>query len=366
MNAVMVRDRKTTYCTLLCLLSLLFGCASVTAVGQSEHQAQTQDNVFGDPIKGLSRHEQEEFEKGYRLFIKGWPRSKGQLSNGDTCIACHLEPMPGGSGTSDRTVVVLSREALDVTGGHVFQRFRERPDESIETRSLPKVASVRKTPPLFGLGLLEATRQLDSDTTNQGERKGGVFGWRADVQSLDAFVERALAVELGLTTPHYATSANSKASPDVSVEQIRLIAQFIRFLGPPRTKRADFMDHPGARLFSRIGCTACHNPTLTTDNASAASLRGKVIHPYSDLRRHDMGTRLADCQDETVPNCSSFRTTPLWGISSTGPPFLHDGSASSLEEAITAHGGEAQVSVDEYRALNFKDRALVLEFLNSL
>jgi CxxC motif-containing protein (DUF1111 family) len=359
MNVVMARDRTTTYLALLCLLSLIFGGVSVTAVGQSEHQAQTRDNVFGDPIRGLSREEQEEFEKGYKLFIKVWPRSKGQLSNGDTCIACHLEPMPGGSGTSDRTVVVLSREALDLTGGHVFQRFRERPDESIETRSLPKVASRRKTPPLFGLGLLEAARRLDSDTTNQGERKGGLFGWRADVQSLDAFVERALAVELGLATPHYATSTKSKASPDVSVEEIRLIAQFIRFLGPPRTKRADFMDHPGAQLFGRIGCTACHNPTLT-------SLRGKVIHPYSDLRRHDMGTRLADCQDEQVSNCSSFRTTPLWGISSTGPPFLHDGSASSLEEAITAHGGEAQVSVDKYRALNFKDRALVLDFLNSL
>ena len=261
--------------------------------------------------------------------------------------------------------MVLSRKEVDAAGGHVVRRFRQQNGDSVEFSGLPEIASIRKTPPLFGLGLLEAIRQLDSDTTNQGEHKRGLFGWRADVLSLDAFVERALAVELGLTTPHYAAS-NGKSSPDVSVEQIRLIAQFIRLLGPPRTKRADFMDHPGAQLFGRIGCTACHNPTLTSDSASVASLRGKVIHPYSDLRRHDMGTRLADCQDEQVPNCSSFRTTPLWGISSTGPPFLHDGSANSLEEAITAHGGEAQASVDEYRALNFKDRALVLDFLNSL
>jgi CxxC motif-containing protein (DUF1111 family) len=36
-----------------------------------------------------------------------------------------------------------------------------------------------------------------------------------------------------------------------------------------------------------------------------------------------------------------YVTPPLWGVASRGP-FLHDGRASSLREAVAAHDGEAR------------------------
>ena len=46
--------------------------------------------------------------------------------------------------------------------------------------------------------------------------------------------------------------------------------------------------------------------------------------------------------------------------------FLHDGRARNLEEAILWHGGEAEKSKNDYRALPKEDREKLLKFLESL
>jgi CxxC motif-containing protein (DUF1111 family) len=46
--------------------------------------------------------------------------------------------------------------------------------------------------------------------------------------------------------------------------------------------------------------------------------------------------------------------------------FLHDGRARNLTEAILWHGGEGQVSRDEFAALSKADRDALLAFVNSL
>jgi hypothetical protein len=38
-----------------------------------------------------------------------------------------------------------------------------------------------------------------------------------------------------------------------------------------------------------------------------------------------------------------WRTPPLWGIRDSGP-YLHDGRATTFEQAIAIHGGEGQAS----------------------
>lgn len=60
-----------------------------------------------------------------------------------------------------------------------------------------------------------------------------------------------------------------------------------------------------------------------------------------------------------------WRTPPLWGIADTGP-YLHDGRAESLEEAILWHGGESQASRDRYDALTAQEKEMLLAFLSSL
>ncbi|MCG8463560.1 MAG: hypothetical protein MI750_01755, partial [Xanthomonadales bacterium] len=61
---------------------------------------------------------------------------------------------------------------------------------------------------------------------------------------------------------------------------------------------------------------------------------------------------------------SHFMTLPLWGGGSTGP-WMHDGRATTLTDAIGLHGGEAASVRDAYTALNSRDRDAVIEFLKT-
>jgi CxxC motif-containing protein (DUF1111 family) len=47
-------------------------------------------------------------------------------------------------------------------------------------------------------------------------------------------------------------------------------------------------------------------------------------------------------------------------------PYLHDGRATTLREAIEAHGGEAESSRDQFLALSEEDRENLIRFLGRL
>ena len=90
-----------------------------------------------------------------------------------------------------------------------------------------------------------------------------------------------------------------------------------------------------------------------------------IVRLYGDLKRHDMGPGLAESIDEILTGNSSFLTENLWGVGSTAP-YLHDGRATTLTEAILAHGGEAQASRDGFVRLSTAGQADLLAFLNNL
>src|SRR5262249_10630713 len=48
------------------------------------------------------------------------------------------------------------------------------------------------------------------------------------------------------------------------------------------------------------------------------------------------------------PLQSEWRTPPLWGVADS-PPYLHDGRAPTLLDAIEWHSGEAEFSLKEFR-----------------
>ncbi|MCX7422561.1 MAG: hypothetical protein NT013_23875 [Planctomycetia bacterium] len=60
-----------------------------------------------------------------------------------------------------------------------------------------------------------------------------------------------------------------------------------------------------------------------------------------------------------------WRTPPLWGVASSAP-YLHDGRAATLEQAIQWHGGEGQRAAEAFRSLKPDERVDLLQFLNSL
>ncbi|MGZ8729814.1 MAG: di-heme oxidoredictase family protein [Thermoanaerobaculia bacterium] len=98
---------------------------------------------------------------------------------------------------------------------------------------------------------------------------------------------------------------------------------------------------------------------------------------FSDLRTHDMGSMLADWDLNGMPiaqpadvaglciQSRMFVTRPLWGVGDTGP-WLHDGRALTLMDAIKMHGGEAQPIIDAFNALSPADQQAVVTFLLSL
>ena len=60
-----------------------------------------------------------------------------------------------------------------------------------------------------------------------------------------------------------------------------------------------------------------------------------------------------------------WRTPPLWGVADSAP-YLHDGRAETLEEAVLWHGGEATASRNRFYDLSRADKDRLLAFLSSL
>jgi hypothetical protein len=103
---------------------------------------------------------------------------------------------------------------------------------------------------------------------------------------------------------------------------------------------------------------------------------------FSDLKRHNMGTFLSDppspqiSQGTDVANINTeapqYLTRPLWGVADTGP-WLHDGRAMTLTEAILMHGDSASKSgsdaapvIDAFEKLKPNEQQAVVDFLLTL
>jgi CxxC motif-containing protein (DUF1111 family) len=79
-----------------------------------------------------------------------------------------------------------------------------------------------------------------------------------------------------------------------------------------------------------------------------------------------MGAGLAeDFHGATDRRNREFITAKLWGVADTSP-YLHDGRAMTLNEAILMHGGEAAAARDGYVALADSEKNQVLAFLRTL
>jgi CxxC motif-containing protein (DUF1111 family) len=101
---------------------------------------------------------------------------------------------------------------------------------------------------------------------------------------------------------------------------------------------------------------------------------------YSDLLLHQMGEGLGgggsygeeppDSSEEpdsdggsTSP--SEWRTPPLWGVADSAP-YLHDGRAATLAEAIKQHAGQAAPSANRFTGLSDVQQEELIAFLNTL
>ena len=359
-----------------CVAIILY-LVAISAAAESNRDFS--GSYFGEPIPKLSRAQREDFDRGYELFVRVWTTKSGlgPAFNAASCLSCHNVPMAGGSGVGENTFVFIDTGVGGAATAKVFRRFKTNPDGSLTSLSPPESLVPRRAPSLFGLGLLEAvsveeimewadTEDVDGDgiSGRVSVLKGGIgrFGWEATGTDIAHFVTNALMAEMGLIADTGDTAGEFKPLEyrEVSAEEVRLITQFIRYLGPPPQIYRDSDTIDVTTMIHVLGCHLCHRPSLTASNMDMPEIKGRVFFSYTDLLLHDMGDR----DDEG--KIFEIRTPALWGVSSAGPPYLHDARAADLDKAIRLHAGEAEAAAEAYRIVTEDKRKILISFLQSL
>jgi hypothetical protein len=243
------------------------------------------------------------------------------------------------------------------------------------------------------------------------------FGWKGREATLRRFVEGGYRVHFGLQSQPSITNVNCKTpnantfgtgancqDPDVDgvtneITEGQLTATAI-YMGlreipvrvPAVNSTLQSRANSGETLFGQIGCQSCHtrnvriaNPVhvetadttggrgitvnLRVDNHEPrppVALDGSMtIEVFSDFKRHDVGAALADVKNFNQIAANQFITPPLWGIADSAP-YLHDGRAPTLNDAILQHAGDATAVRNSYAALSVDNQLRIQEFLLTL
>ena len=103
---------------------------------------------------------------------------------------------------------------------------------------------------------------------------------------------------------------------------------------------------------------------MLTGASRIRALNSKPVWLFSDLLLHDMGS-LGDGIAQGAAGMREMRTAPLWGLRARSP-YLHDGRAATVDDAVRAHDGEAAGTRDRYIGLTDEERRQLLDFLNSI
>ncbi len=119
-------------------------------------------------------------------------------------------------------------------------------------------------------------------------------------------------------------------------------------------------DIPDNKVLDATGAILRHVGALESNTSG-----GAIVRAYGDLKRHDMGPAMAESIDEAGTGASVFLTENLWGVGVTAP-YMHDGRATTLTEAILWHGGEAAASVRAFKGSPHSDQAALVSFLEDL
>ena len=253
------------------------------------------------------------------------------------------------------------------------------------------VPSVRMAPALDAAGLAEQASDAsiltgadpdDADADGisgrahmvrlpDGSEAVGRFNWKATQPLVATQVATAFHFDMGLGSSLYSGTggdctplqtecrkrAGSYGTPDITDQQIGLLAGFVRSLG----SRVNETALPPAASFMQAGCGSCHVPHL--DGGS-----GQAVPLYSNLLLHDMGEGLSSQGGEGDASAREWRTTPLVGFRGhlPGHRYLHDGRAANIDEAIRWHGGEATAARQAYMAMSASQKLELTAFVQAL
>lgn len=363
--------------------------------------------TLGDPLPGLTSAQLADFGAGLDEFeneedVEG---GLGPVFNHISCVSCH-----NAGGTGGASAVLVTRfgrregssfDPLASLGGSLLQ------DQAIDAsilEQIPAQANViahRQSTPLFGLGLIEAIPdavliRLEQQSNRDGvsgraariydiadqRQRIGRFGWKSQLATLLSFAGDAYVNEMGVTNrlfpeenaPNGQADLLAKfdkvADPEDTVDpvtgkgDIDAAADFMRLVAPPSPLPLSASAKRGKLVFEQVQCAICHTPSLRTGPSPIAALSHKPVNLYSDLLLHDMGA-LGDGIVQGDAQANELRTPPLWGLR-VSAPYLHDGRASNIEQAIRAHDGEALNARRRFENLPAAQRQQLIDFLKSI
>ena len=195
----------------------------------------------------------------------------------------------------------------------------------------------------------EDRARLPVDSSSPEEEEDETAQW----QRLEELVHFAQAAAVG--TPN--CDLDDVIDPELTKEELFDLVSFSMLLAAPEPEPLNEQRIRGLQAFDDALCSKCHVPRLQGP-------RGPV-HAYSDFLLHDMGPELADGLVMGNAEGSEFRTQPLWGVAASAP-YLHDGRAQTIDEAIRMHGGEGAKSAAFYDGMSPERQADLREFLLSL
>jgi CxxC motif-containing protein (DUF1111 family) len=369
---------------------------------------------LGVPLAGITPSDFERFRVGLDDFVEVETAEEGlgPAYNATSCAVCHNMPVIGGGGVIAEVRAAYRNEdgsfrlipGYEGSPGETLFHLFSTPSHACQP-IMPSDVDViaRRIPiPVFGAGLVEAIpddtiRALedpdDRDRNGISGRAGmvadlatraqrvGRFGWKAQHATLISFAADAYRNEMGITNE----LLPQEMAAGISIEAMRLCDRipdpedvrdprtglsaldnfeaFMKFLAPiPRESVTDQV-REGERQFAAIGCTSCHVPVMQTGPSSNPLFDRKPVPLFSDLLLHDIGTGDGILQEPGLPE--EIRTPALWGLRFRRP-MLHDGSATTVAEAIERHDREAALAREGFRRLDPGGRRALVAFLNSL
>ncbi len=389
---------------LLCIPLVIFACEDLIP------SAPANDALLDGPVEGLSDEEHRRFLRGDAAFndnIFTTETGLGPIFVATSCGGCHA-----GDGKGHPFTTLTRFGQIDETGNQYMDKggpqLQHRALSGYTPEQIPAGATFSKfTPPAnTGLGFIELVADDDilgmADLTdadgdgvsgvpnwitkpdyleaNEGaiEQNGkyiGRFGKKAAVYNLTQQTVNAYNQDIGITSTYspYDVYSGLETDPEVSIQTVNDVVFYLQTLkAPVQRNQSKGSVIEGKEVFLQIGCEKCHRQTLKTSNSSIPALANKEFHPYTDLLLHDIGAGLDDGYTEGAAKTYEWRTPPLWGLglspNSQGGSYylMHDGRATSIEEAILMHGGEASASQEGYTKLSQEGKDLLIEFLESL
>jgi len=388
---------------------LFLGIAAVLLVAAAVFsQSGSVGLAPGAPLRGIGARDLELFRAGLDDFteVESADDGLGPAFNGTSCAVCHSVPAIGGISTMTEVRAGYRDEDgkfHELNGGTLFHLF-SIPNHRCQV-TIPEEANViaRRAPlPVFGDGLIEAiadeTIAANADpgdsngdgisgrvgwvnTLEDGRRRAGRFGWKAQQATLLSFSADAYRNEMGITNEllpnEFAIGIDAETmkecSPKTGLEDVRdrrtglrgidNFANFMRFLAPLDRGPVTEAVRKGEALFASVGCAACHTPAMTTAANPHPLFDRKIVALYSDLLLHDIGS--GDGIEQASAEAGEIRTPPLWGLRFRRP-LMHDGASATVGDAIIRHAGEARDVAERFQNLSDMQKTDLLAFLGSL